>query len=128
MEEPDRVLIARDEVLIRSGGRCEAMIRLPRAWTRCGKQGVDVHHALKRSRGGHLLDVVGETYHLVALCRAHHRQAERENDWEAGLIISGYVSIDMITGRPVYTGPDTYLTERYGANHEARAGDQGSQG
>lgn len=103
----------RDLVIERSSGQCEAMIELPRCWTRCGRGPVDVHHALKRSRGGHLLDPY-EIYHLIALCRRHHKQAEEENEWEAGLIIPGYVITDKITGRPVYTGSDPYLSERYG--------------
>lgn len=104
---------ARAEVIRRSYGMCEAMVRLPRAYARCGRSPVDVHHALKRSRGGHLLDVVGETYHLIALCRSCHMAAEAENDWEAGLILHGYVSTDSTTGWPIYTGPDPYLTATY---------------
>lgn len=68
---------------------------------------------LKRSRGGHLLDAEDEIYHLIALCHTCHRAAEAENDWDAGLIISGYVRTDSTTGRPIYTGPDPYLSQKY---------------
>lgn len=68
---------------------------------------------LKRSRGGHLLDAEDEIYHLIALCHHHHRYAETSGD-DTGLLIDGYVITDAITGRPVYTGSDPYLTERYG--------------
>jgi hypothetical protein len=83
-------------------------------WTRCGRGPIEVHHALKRSRGGHLLDAYTD-YHLIAVCHMHHRQAEEENDWDAGLILPGYVITDSITGRPVYTGPDEYLSKEFGA-------------
>lgn len=104
---------ARAEVIRRSYGMCEAMVRLPRAYARCGKNVVEVHHMLKRSRGGHLLDPLGETYHLIALCHEHHRYAETSGD-DSGLLIDGYVVTDSISGRPVYVGSDEYLREHYG--------------
>jgi hypothetical protein len=67
---------------------------------------------LKRSRGGALLDPY-EIYHLIALCHQHHRYAETSGD-ETGLLIDGYVITDSITGRPVYTGSDPYLSATYG--------------
>ena len=91
---------------------CEAMVALPRTWTRCGKPMIEVHHALKRSRGGHLLDPY-DIYHLIALCHTHHRYVETSGD-ETGMLIDGYVITDSITGRPVYTGSDVYLTATYG--------------
>lgn len=96
----------RDLVMQRSGGRCEAMVRLPRTWTRCGRLGVDDHHMLTRARGGGVLDSVGETYHHLALCRGHHRMADDEH-----LIIDGYVWSDA--GVVTYKGPDEYLSEKY---------------
>lgn len=90
------------------------MVLLPRnVWTRCGKNVIEVHHMLKRSRGGHLLDPY-DLYHLIALCHHHHRYAETSGD-ETGLLIDGYVITDSITGLPVYTGSDPYLTKTYGA-------------
>jgi len=67
---------------------------------------------LKRSRGGALLDPY-DIYHLIALCHQHHRYAETSGD-ETGLLIDGYVITDSISGRPVYTGSDVYLTAKYG--------------
>ena len=77
---------------------------------------------LKRSRGGDVLDSVGETYHHIALCHRHHRQAEEENRWDDELIISGYAFIDR--GVVVYTGPDEYLTEKYGKRDEGFKGER----
>lgn len=87
------------------------MVKLPRTWARCGRHPVEVHHALTRSRGGDLLDSLGETYHLIALCPAHHRMVDDMGS-ESGLMIDGYVLRDGT--RIVYTGPDDYLTEHYG--------------
>lgn len=43
----------------------------------CGKQAVDVHHIIKRSKFGkkrkHEQDLIGN---LIGLCRNHHDQAE----------------------------------------------------
>lgn len=69
---------------------------------------------LKRSRGGELLDQVGETYHLIAVCHQHHRYIETSGESTGGLI-DGYVVTDSLTGQPVYTGSDEYLTSRYGS-------------
>ena len=102
---------AREAVRQRSGGRCEAMVRLPRAWSRCGRTSVEMHHALKRSRGGAILDEHGEIYHLIDLCRAHHHYAETSGDYTS-LIIDGYVTTE--NGVPVYEGPDEYLRKKYG--------------
>jgi hypothetical protein len=88
------------------------MVQLPRAWARCGRPVVEVHHMLKRSRGGHLLDKY-EIYHLIALCHQHHRWAETSGE-NVGLLIDGYVITDSIHGCPVYTGSDEYLTDRFG--------------
>jgi hypothetical protein len=80
----------------------------------CGAENAELHHKLTRARGGVLLDIAGETYHQIYLCREHHNMAHDEgNAFARGLLIAGSV----ITGpdaRPLYTGPDEYLLERYG--------------
>lgn len=121
--EPQKVVPfqSRKAVLERSGSRCEAMIELPRAWTRCGRHPVEVHHALTRARGGGLLDQLGETYHLIALCPFHHRLVDDMGS-ESGLMIDGYMVRDGLN--IVYVGPDEYLTERYGTEVR-RTGAQG---
>ena len=102
-------------VLQRSDGRCEAMVRLPRAWVRCGIAPVDDHHVLTRARGGGLLDKVGETRHHLALCRGHHRLVD-DYGFDSGLLLQGQVYLDG--GRVVYQGPDEYLTSKYGRGVE----------
>lgn len=97
--------------------RCEAMLKLPsgerHVWTRCGKQPVETHHRLTRARGGLILDGVGETYHLISLCRACHTAAHQQSGSSLmGLLIDGYVTTRM--GTPYYNGPDHYLTRLYG--------------
>lgn len=101
----------REQVLQRSAGHCEAMVRLKRAWVRCGKTPVDDHHVLPRGRGGGVLDEVGETFHHLACCRLHHDQVDRYGA-ESGLLIEGYVYRDGLY--VVYSGPDPYLTRKYG--------------
>lgn len=101
----------RERVLARSGGRCEAMVALPRAWARCGRGPVDDHHALTRARGGGLLDELGETYHHLALCRTHHSQVD-DHGYQSHLLIAG--SAYRNGTRVVYVGPDEYLTAKYG--------------
>jgi hypothetical protein len=80
----------------------------------CGRENADLHHKVTRARGGLILDKAGETYHHIYLCREHHNMAHDEgNAFARGLLIAGSV----ITGpdaRPLYTGPDEYLTEHYG--------------
>ena len=95
------------------------MVRLDRAWTRCGIAPVDDHHVLPRGRGGSVLDDVGELYHHLALCRAHHAEVD-DRGASSGLLIEGYVWVDGIY--VVYVGPDMYLTSTYGkqAQHEIR--------
>lgn len=84
------------------------------AWTRCFASPVEVHHMLLRSRGGTVLDAYGETMHLIALCRTHHRTAHGPHGYEMGLIIDGYVSSGA-DGRPVYQGRHEGLRAEYGA-------------
>lgn len=103
-------MTVRDLVIDRSGGRCEAMVRLPRTWARCGRGPVEDHHALTRARGGGLLDTVGETYHHIALCPRHHRMVDDAGPG-SGLMIQGYAWEDG--GRIVYSGPDEYLSAAY---------------
>lgn len=94
----------------RSGGRCEAMVRLSRTWVRCGKTGVEDHHVLTRARGGEILDSVGEIYHHLDLCTHHHRMVD-DMGFDSGLLLRGYAFRE--NGRVIYQGPDEYLTRRY---------------
>lgn len=91
------------------------MIRLPRTgrWTRCGRPYADLHHRITRARGGEILDAVGETYHLMFLCRHHHGYAHDQGSaFENGLLLDGYLTTGP--SGPIYTGSDPYLTQRYG--------------
>jgi hypothetical protein len=95
--------------------RCEAMV-----WTKigryvcCGRENADLHHKITRARGGILLDIVHETYHQMYLCREHHNVAHDEGQaFENGLLIRGSVTTHL-DGKPLYCGPDEYLTEHYG--------------
>lgn len=115
----------RDRVIKRSGGCCEAMIKLPRAWARCGKSPVEDHHMLTRARGGDVLDNIGEIYHHAALCPAHHREAHSHGR-STGLLMDGYVTLEG--GKVVYSGPDLYLSMTYGRPYEARTGSTDRQG
>ncbi len=102
--------------------RCEALVSQQSGghpyykvvFVPCGAENAELHHKLTRARGGVLLDVAGETYHQIYLCREHHNMAHDEgNAFGRGLLIAGSV-ITHPDGRPVYTGPDEYLTEKYG--------------
>lgn len=103
--------MVRDQVIARSGGHCEAMVRLRRSWTRCGRQPVEVHHMLTRARGGDVLDEEGETEHLVALCPQHHRLAHNEGV-KTGMMIQGYAYRDGVEA--VYEGSNESLKEKHG--------------
>jgi hypothetical protein len=89
------------------------MVLVREVYTRCGHPAPDVHHLLFRSRGGELLDEVGETYHLINLCRRHHDWVHKQQGraMEAGMVITGYV-VTQANGLK-YVGPDPYLSERY---------------
>jgi hypothetical protein len=102
-----------EEVRKRSNNQCEAMVWVESAevWSRCGMRGVEVHHALTRGRGGTILDSIGETYHLIALCNRCHEKADGGAAYEGGVLIDGYVSRDG--DWIVYDGSDTYLSEKY---------------
>lgn len=104
------------EVRRRSLNACEAMVEMPRTRARCGISPVEDHHMLPRSRGGDILDSLGETYHHLALCRQHHKYAHESVDPQNNLLIQGYVYIDG--GKVVYTGSDEYLTRKYGREAE----------
>lgn len=106
----------------RSGYQCEAMEdRHGRGiYARCWGTPVEAHHLLTKARGGRNLDLMDEIYHLIHLCRKHHSLADGEEAYEGGLLIEGYVTWEKNSRRPVYVGPDLYLTERYGSNHALR--------
>lgn len=120
-------LMAYEAVKARSGGHCEAVVILPSTWaperfqiasvvSRCGKTPVETHHRLTRGRGGVHLDHVAESYHLMHLCRRCHAVAhDAELAFEAGLLIEGRVTLE--NDRPVYRGPDEYLTKHYPGGH-----------
>jgi hypothetical protein len=95
--------------------RCEALLMTTTGrYTPCGMEDADLHHKLTRARGGLILDEAKEDYHRMYLCREHHDVAhDTGTAYEAGLLIHGYV-ITGVDGRPLYTGPDEYLTEKYG--------------
>ena len=100
--------------------RCEAMVlitsisRPEGLFHQCGKEPADLHHKVTRARGGLILDIAGETYHHLRLCREHHDMAHDEaTAFERGLLIHGSVTTHL-DGRPLYEGPDVYLTDHYG--------------
>jgi hypothetical protein len=115
----------RRAVAKRSRGRCEALVRVHASrrrdgyvteedvWTRCYDWATEIHHIIKRSRGGDLLDRVHETYHLAHLCSRCHRDTEGNNAYEEGSLIAGQVLWDDFRGVPYYIGPDEYLTMTY---------------
>lgn len=97
---------------------CEAMVMVGRTWTRCGRTPTEVHHRLTRARGGLILDIYGEKYHLMNLCRRHHNVAHDQPALETGLLLDGYITTCDGCGKPSYEGNDVYLTGRYGAGQE----------
>ena len=98
-------MLPREEALERASYQCEAMVMTAfQRWTRCGKSPVEVHHALTRARGGTILDKAGESYHLICLCKEHHRGADGEDAYEGELLIAGYMTTEK--GRPVYQARD----------------------
>lgn len=93
--------------------RCEALVLSRGKYVPCGATPADLHHKLTRARGGMILDGVGEKYHLMYLCRAHHDYAhDNPAAYNGGLLIRGSVSKDL-HGNPVYIGPDEYLGATY---------------
>jgi hypothetical protein len=95
------------------------MVKVRSTWTRCGKNPVEDHHRLTRGRGGAVLDAVGERYHHLLLCPAHHRMADGALAYETGLLLDGYVTTHR-DGRPLYVGTDEYLTKKYGRDGSER--------
>lgn len=117
MSCPEDSTTAKQKLVIyeRAGGRCEAEVRVGSVWARCFRLGIQCHHLLTRARGGDLLDMAAETYHLAGLCPKHHDAAHSGAPGYAGdLMIEGYVTVDHSTGALVYSGPDAYLLEHYG--------------
>ena len=99
----------RDKIKKRSGGWCE--------WCnergmRCNRRASDIHHMLTKARGGANLDDLGETYHLLHMCREHHMQSDGQEAYDRGLLIDGHVISK--NDKTIYVGTDAYLTERYG--------------
>lgn len=80
----------------------------------CGVLPADLHHRITRARGGKILDNAGETYHLMRLCRKHHKVAHDEPAMDSGLLLPGSVTTCPTCKRPKYIGSDPYLTEKYG--------------
>jgi len=116
----------RRRVAQRSHGRCEALVLVGAAkirrglqtedeevWVRCYDWATEIHHLLKRSQGGDLLDRVNEVYHLAHLCSKCHRDTEGAEAYETGALIAGQVHWDAFRSLPYYVGPDEYLTLTY---------------
>lgn len=100
----------------RSGGRCEAMVQIKAdepVWTRCWATPTEMHHALTRARGGNILDEVHETYHLIDLCHTHHAMADGGEAYLGNMLIDGYVSWDDLRLKPIYSGNNHFLRNKY---------------
>jgi 5-methylcytosine-specific restriction endonuclease McrA len=90
------------QVRIRAGWRCQA----------CGRRGrLDVHHVIKRSRGGSDFDLD----RLVALCRACHEQTDAPLA-TGRLIITpmgeGRLKFEFVHGPAKYAWPSRSSAER----------------
>ena len=110
-------VLTRGEIYKRSYGRCEAIITVM-AWDReytgrCRNRATEIHHRLTKARGGDLLDKVGETYHLIHLCPSCHRASDGAQAYLDAMLIEGSVTWDKLYDRPMYVGPDEYLSKRY---------------
>lgn len=103
----------RAKILARSGGWCEAEVFRAGVWARCGNRAGEIHHLLTKARGGRNLDRVGETYHLMHLCRDCHGASDGGSAYEGGMLIDGRVTWNKLTNRPVYLGTDPYLSKKY---------------
>jgi 5-methylcytosine-specific restriction endonuclease McrA len=106
----------RKQVKERSGGFCEGywLPPLSSTWTRCTSRSVQVHHKITRARGGELLDT-WTIYHLADLCVRCHITAHRPVGLKLRLMLPGSVLTNKVTGKPVYTGSDPYLSSHFGA-------------
>jgi hypothetical protein len=92
---------------------CEAMEMIGNRYLMCGKEPVETHHMVTRSRGGLILDAAGETYHLAKLCHAHHMHVHSGGEgYTSGFLMHGSVTTGE-HGKPVYVGPDEYLSNKY---------------
>jgi hypothetical protein len=102
-----------EEVRKRSNNQCEAFVWVESVerWARCGGRPVEVHHMLTRARGGAVLDAIGETYHLAALCPRCHSASDGAAAYDGRLLIDGYVT--STPQGPVYTGSDEFLSHKY---------------
>lgn len=107
----------RKMIIKRSAGICEMMIDYGNGLGahRCGNPASEIHHMLTKARGGVALDKAYETYHLLHLCGPCHRASDGAEAYEGGFLIEGSAVWDSLSQRPVYTGPDEYLTKEYGA-------------
>ncbi len=102
----------RKKIHERSDSMCEAMVPTTGSvYTRCWAKPIEIHHLLTRARGGNILDRVGETYHLIALCPKHHRMSDGGDAYQGGLLIDGYVTSEG--RRPIYHGSDPQLRQKY---------------
>ena len=105
---------SRDEVAFRAGNCCEAFVQnYVGVIHRCWRYPIEVHHMLTRARGGGILDAVGETYHLIALCNECHSASDGSAAYEEGVLIEGYVTWNADKTWPSYDGPDEYLSNKY---------------
>lgn len=107
----------RRKVIKRSRGMCEMMIDYGTGLGahRCTNPASDIHHMLTKARGGEALDRVQETYHLLHLCRPCHLASDGASAYEGGFLIEGSAIWDSMMQKPIYSGPDTYLTKAYGS-------------
>lgn len=104
----------RQEIKERSDNMCEAMKSNSKGiYSRCWMYPVEIHHLLTRARGGDVLDQAGETYHLIALCKSCHRASDGGDAYLGGLLIEGYVTWNQSKTKPMYVGPDMYLSQKY---------------
>ena len=98
----------------RSGRLCEAFIEEDGFAYRCDKPANGgIHHMLTKARGGEHLDRFTH-YHLIHLCSECHRASDGAEAYEGGLLIEGRVEVDRLTGKPIYVGPDEFLSTYFG--------------
>jgi len=94
--------ISKSEARSRAGWRCQA----------CGRRGrLDVHHVIKRSRGGSDFDLD----RLVALCRACHDQTDAP--LAAGRLVvtplgDGQFRFEVVRGPAKYRLPSRVFAEQ----------------
>jgi hypothetical protein len=92
-----------EEVMATTGGLCARCRAAPAK---------SVHHRLKKSRGGRLIE---DTFNCVPLCGSGttgcHGHVEHTNEYP--WVIPGYVVTNKLTGRPLYRGSDPSYFDRY---------------